>query len=99
MTQASGRQLLAAAAIVGVAVIAGSLLLADALNGVAGQLAEIRTAGVDAKDVLARSPAAPAQAARRGPDPNRRYKVSTEGAPSIGPATAAVTLIEFSDFQ
>ena len=46
---------------------------------------------------------APTQAAapapRRGPDPNRVYTIKTAGAPSKGPAGAAVTIAEFSDFQ
>lgn len=44
----------------------------------------------------------PAQAAarpRRGPDPNKVYKINTIGAPTKGPANAAVTIAEFSDFQ
>jgi protein-disulfide isomerase len=106
MTQASGRQVLAAAAVVGVAVIVGSLVLARSLNRVtqqldrtAGRLDEIRGAVADAKDALGNLQAAPAPVARRGPDPNRRYTVNTAGAPAVGPATAAVTVVEFSDFQ
>lgn len=34
-----------------------------------------------------------------GPDPNRVYVVNTEGAPVAGPAVAAITIAEFSDFQ
>jgi len=41
----------------------------------------------------------PAQAARRGPDPDRLYTVKTDGAPSRGNASAPVTIAEFSDFQ
>jgi hypothetical protein len=37
--------------------------------------------------------------ARRGPDPNRVYKIKTAGAPAIGPGNAPVTIVEFSDFQ
>ncbi len=36
---------------------------------------------------------------RRGPDPNRVYSVRTDGAPSVGPATAPIVIAEFSDFQ
>jgi len=108
MTQVSGRQVLIAAAIVGFTVIAGSLILAQSLNRMTGQidrtadrLDEIRVAVVDSKDVLSnlQVAAAPAAARRRGPDPNKRYAVNTKGSPALGLETAAITIVEFSDFQ
>ncbi len=42
---------------------------------------------------------AQAQRPRRGPDPDKVYQIKTAGSPSKGPATAAVTIAEFSDFQ
>jgi protein-disulfide isomerase len=44
-------------------------------------------------------PAGAAQPARRGPDPNRVYQIKTAGSPYKGPASAPITIAEFSDFQ
>ncbi len=106
MAQASGRQVLGAAAIVAVAVIAAGVILANSLDQftqqvdrAGGRLDEMRAALADARGALGNQQGAPARAARRGPDPNRRYTVNTSGAPARGPATAAVTIVEFADFQ
>jgi protein-disulfide isomerase len=108
MTPISGRHVVAAASIVGLAVIAGSLVLAQSLNRVtsqldrtAGHLDGIRVAVVDSKDALSnlQVAAAPAAAPRRGPDPNKRYAVNTKGSPSLGPESATIMIVEFSDFQ
>jgi protein-disulfide isomerase len=107
MTQGNGPQVLVGAAIVGLAVIAGSLVLANSLNRVTqqldrtgGRLDEIRGAVADAKDALSNLQVAAApSAAQRGPDPNRRYAVNTKGAPALGPENAAISIVEFSDFQ
>jgi protein-disulfide isomerase len=43
----------------------------------------------------------PANAPARppGPDPDKVYTVNTQGAPFEGPKSAAITIVEFSDFQ
>ncbi len=107
MTQVSGGQVLAAAGIVAVAVVGGSLVLAQSLNRVTQQLDrttdrldDIRTAVAQAKDQLANLQVAAAPAARpQGDDPNRRYVVNVTGSPFLGPETAEVTIAEFADFQ
>jgi protein-disulfide isomerase len=105
MTQVSGRHVMLAAAIVGVAVFAGSMALTRSLDRVTqqidrstGRLDEIRVAVVEAKDALSNLQLAAAPGGK-GVDPNKRYSVDTKGSPSTGPETAAVTIVEFSDFQ
>src|SRR4029077_1732764 len=44
-------------------------------------------------------PANPASARLSGPDPDKVYTVNTAGAPFEGPKSAAITIVEFSDFQ
>lgn len=39
------------------------------------------------------------QPTRTGLDPNRVYQIKTAGAPFKGPASAPITIVEFSDFQ
>ena len=105
----SSRMQLVAAVIVAVGFVAGGALVARGLSGVstevnraATNLQEIKTALADAKSALqnvARAQPAPQPARRRGPDPNKRYTVDTNGAPKLGPDTAKIQIVEFSDFQ
>jgi hypothetical protein len=91
---------IAAALIVGIALICGSYLLARSLDRTTEELKRIGTGIADVKEaVKTAAPRAPTQQARRGPDPERRYSMKTEGAPVIGAKHAKVTLIEVSDFQ
>ena len=51
------------------------------------------------KDVLAKVQAGPARPAAPQEDPNKVYTIPPGNSFAKGPATAAVTIVEFSDFQ
>ncbi len=92
-----------AAVIVGIAVVGGSYLVSSSLDRVAEQLDGVRADVADLKTALrtaapARAAAPPARA-RRGPDPNVRQTINTAGAPVRGAKTARVTIVEIADFQ
>lgn len=64
------------------------------------RLVQIDTRIAQVADKVVQLPAqAAAQPPRRGPDPSKVYPIKTAGAPAKGPARAAVTVAEFSDFQ
>jgi len=95
MAQNSGSQTLVAALILGASIVTGALLVRFSVESAAREVAGL-------KEVLARgaAPAAPTAAAQPGrPDPNRRYSINTQGAPTRGNADAKLAIVEFSDFQ
>ena len=93
--------LVVAAAVLGVAILAGSFLIKASRDAGTSELEGVRTSLADVQGALqaAARPTAAAAPRRRGPDPDKAYTVSTAGSPAKGVETAKVTLVEFSDFQ
>jgi protein-disulfide isomerase len=80
-------------------VVAAGLLVRTPLERGAEELAGVRTSLASLEEAV-KSAAAPARPASAGtPDPNRRYSVVTEGSPTVGPESAKVSIVAFSDFQ
>ena len=101
--QSPSGPMIIAAAIVGGAILAGSLLVQSGLSETSAQLEQIKVGLTETKDslqALAKAQRqAPQQARRRGPDPDKVYTINTKGAPAKGPGGAKVKIVEFSDFQ
>ena len=81
-----------------VALVAGSMIVADALKETAGQ---IGTAGDAIAELQLAGAGKPSDApARRGrPSPAKEYDVEVGKAPVRGGKAAPVTIVEWSDFQ
>ena len=98
-TPETSRSIFLAAAMVGATVLIAGFVLARGLDRATAQLAattakleSVQLAAPDAMDALANL-RAPAAAAPRGPDPNRRYTLNLAGSPGLGPAQAPVTIV------
>ena len=90
--------LVAAALILGGSLLGGSYLIAGSIDRGVVQLSDLKsTIQTAAAAQPAARPAAPARSRR--PDPSKVYDIKVGSAPWRGPANAAVTVVEFSDFQ
>lgn len=94
----SGRSTLIAALLISLSIIGGSFFVANSLDRVTVQ---IEGAVETLKDLpLAAAPSPNARANRpQRPDADQEYKVAIGDAPIRGNPKAAVTIVEWSDFQ
>ena len=97
----SGNALIVAATILGLSILGGAYILVGSVDRATEGIAALGgTLAKAAPAAGAAQAAPPAAAPRRGPDPAKAYAVNTKGSPAKGgAANAAVTLVEFSDFQ
>lgn len=95
----TGGAQVAAAIVLGAALLGSAFLVARAIDRGTAELASLGVAITDVQEAFAG--ARPSQpSARPGrPDPDRRYQISLADEPMRGPSGAPVTIVEFSDFQ
>ena len=88
--------LVISALIIGSSIVAGSFLVRSAVDRTGAEVNSLR-GSIDA--AAKAGPPSRDTAAQNRPDPNRRYPVSTKGAPVRGDPEAKIAVVEFSDFQ
>ena len=90
--------LVASALILGGSLLGGSYLIAGSIDRSAMELGNLKTAVETAAARPAAQPAAAPSRSRR-PDPSKVYNVKVGSAPYKGSTKAAISVVEFSDFQ
>lgn len=94
----SGRSTLIAALLISFSIIGGSFFVANSLDRATAQI-EIATETLEDLQ-LAAAPGPNARPSRpQRPDAGKEYKVDIGNAPTRGNENAAVTIVEWSDFQ
>lgn len=94
----SGRATIIGAALISFAIIGASFFVASSLDRVTTQLGQAVEA-LDAAPGAAGQAAADRPSRPARPEADRDYKVEIGDAPSRGDEDAAITIVEFSDFQ
>ena len=94
----SGRSTLIAALLVSLSIIGGSFFVANSLDRATAQLELATEMLVDLPLAVAPGPNARPKRPQR-PDAGKQYEVEIGSAPTRGGEDAAVTIVEWSDFQ
>jgi len=99
----SGAALITASLILGGSVVSAGYFLATAIDRGAGEVAVLSASlnsAVETAKTVAQAAAKPsAPTPGRRPDPNKVYKVAVGSAPTQGPKSAPITIVEWADFQ
>jgi protein-disulfide isomerase len=101
----SGSSLIVAAILLALAIVTGSFVIKGSIDNGATQFAAVlgEMKELNAKIAGAPSPGMPGPAARPTrpgrPDPGKKYDVDIGKAPTKGPDSAKVKIVEWSDFQ
>lgn len=93
-----GRTFLIGALLISLSIIGGSFFVASSLDRATQQL-EVATGKLDGLQVAGGRPRGPRPERPQRPDPGREYEVEIGEAPTLGDDDAAVTIVEWSDFQ
>ena len=96
MAASNSGALVISALIIGSSIVAGSYLVRNAVDRTGGEVNALRTTF---ESVGRGAPQQARDTSRDRIDPNRRYEVSTKGAPVRGNPEAKIAVVEFSDFQ
>ncbi|MEB2346487.1 MAG: DsbA family protein [Deltaproteobacteria bacterium] len=100
MAGSSGGGSVVAALVLGAAIVVGSLVVKNGIDGQTAVLLGVQDSLAEIEGALAGGPLRADRAeARRGPDPSKKVEIAIDGAPVRGPAEAEVTIVEYSDFQ
>lgn len=83
------------ALIIGTSIVAGSFLVRNSVDRTSVEVNALKTA----IESVSRTGPPRDLAARERMDPNRRYTVTTKGAPVRGDPGAKIAVVEFSDFE